>query len=292
MPRHWINFFLHLHGIGELAAGMEEQVPQDGQGEKEAPMTQPGDVLASLPMAEEAPPAGPCPASSAATGTLGRQTLNGASCRAGPTVVFLAIERVRATPPRSTDQNVNGDVDWAAQDWSDLVPRLYLVAVWRLRRLRRFLLRAEEAEDFVNDAIAKTIAGVRIWNRENCTLFQHLAGVIVSDISHAASSLDCRLRVSDQIRSENENIVWPPDLADESPSQELVEEWRSLQRRLLDYLKHIDPGMGRMAELIVLQDINATDELSRRLALAPSEVANLRKRLRRAARAYYAEIWS
>jgi hypothetical protein len=133
---------------------------------------------------------------------------------------------------------------------------------------------------------------VRIWNRENCTLFQHLAGVIVSDISHAASSLDCRLRVSDQIRSENENIVWPPDLADESPSQELVEEWRSLQRRLLDHLKHIDPGMGRMAELIVLQDINATDELSRRLALAPSEVANLRKRLRRAARAYYAEIWS
>ena len=47
--------------------------------------------------------------------------------------------------------------------------------------------------------------------------------------------------------------------------------------------------MGEMAELMLVQDICETCDLSRTLGVAPSEVANLRKRIKRAVRAYLAE---
>jgi hypothetical protein len=306
------RFFFERRGIGDLAAGMEEREPRDGKARREAPMARTGsNVVAPLPTNEEALPGGSsaetdagamalagsvaAQARSFATEAVARQAANGFSSRAGATDAFLAAGSFGAAPAHPTcspDRSENGqEVDWAAQDWNDLIPRLYLVAIWRLRRLKGMVLRTGEAEDFVNDAVAKTIGGARIWNRENCTLFQHLAGVIVRDISHAVASLDSGLRVYDPSPSKNDN-GWPPDLADESPSQELVEEWHSLQKRLLDYLKRIDPRMGRMAELILLEDINETKELCRQLALTPSKVANLRKRLKRTARAYYVGTWT
>ena len=94
-------------------------------------------------------------------------------------------------------------VDWRAQNWEDLIPRLLLLAISRLRRMSWHGERrgappgAAEAEDFVNDAVSKTIAGIRIWNPTACSLFQHLAGVIVSDISHAAQSAENRATLRD-----------------------------------------------------------------------------------------------
>ena len=90
-------------------------------------------------------------------------------------------------------------------------------------------------------------------------------------------------------RPPNGAAEWPPDVADETPNQEQVEQWRSEQGGLIDHLKRIDPKMARMAELLLLDDETATEALGRRLDLAPSDVANLRKRMRRAARAYHAE---
>jgi hypothetical protein len=166
------------------------------------------------------------------------------------------------------------------------VPRLYLVAIWRLRRTKGAHWSAADAEDIVNDAIAKTIGGVRIWVPERCTLFQHLVGVIKSEISHIAHSSEGRLIVHGP---PNGGAEWPPDVADETPNQEQVEQWRSEQRGLIDHLRRIDSKMVRMAELLILHDETATEALCRRLDLPPSDVANLRKRMRRAARAYHAE---
>ena len=45
-----------------------------------------------------------------------------------------------------------------------------------------------------------------------------------------------------------------------------------------------------MAELMLLRDMTDGAELSRELALEPAEVANRRKRLKRAIRAYLAEF--
>ncbi|MEZ5935002.1 MAG: hypothetical protein R3F54_24335 [Alphaproteobacteria bacterium] len=180
---------------------------------------------------------------------------------------------------------------WAAVDWDDLVPRLLLLAMSRLSRMtwrgRRHAPPpgAAEAEDFVNEAIAKTMAGVRVWTKESCTLFQHLAGVVVSDISHAAEAAENRLTLGDGA-GQGESEGWPPDQADERPDQEQQALWRSEQRRLLGYLDKVDPKLAQMAELILIEDIDASAALAGRLDCTVNEVANLRKRLKRSLRVY------
>lgn len=188
-------------------------------------------------------------------------------------------------------------IDWQAQDWDDLVPRLLLLAISRLQRMTWRGQRrgpppgASEAEDFVNDAISKTIAGVRIWTPEACTLFQHLAGVIVSDVSHAAESIENRTTRREMPDGDaRTNLV--AAVGDDAPDQETVALWRSEQRRLLDHLDGVDPDLRAMAELMLVRDMQETADLSRALAVSAAEVANRRKRLKRAVRAYLMEYVS
>ena len=184
-------------------------------------------------------------------------------------------------------------IDWTEQDWDDLVPRLLLLAVSRLRRMTWRGRRqgpvpgAAQAEDFVNDAIAKTMGGIRIWDPDRCTLFQHLAGAIVSDISHAAESSDNRMTVS--AAASPEDADWPPDTADAGPDPEQAAMWSSEQRRLIDHLDGVDPMLARMATCMLVEDRRETADLCMALDVAPSEVANLRKRLKRAVRAFITE---
>lgn len=193
--------------------------------------------------------------------------------------------------------NINEDqghpaVDWSAVDWDDLVPRLLLLAMSRLSRMSwrgqhgSIAPGAAEAEDFVNDAIAKTMDGVRVWSKEACSLFQHLAGIVVSDISHAATGAENRLTLADDGRHDARIGGWPPDRADEAPGQEQVALWRSEQRRLLNHLHGIDPLLCEMANLILVEDIDQTSDLCKRLDQSPAEIANLRKRLRRSTQSY------
>lgn len=180
---------------------------------------------------------------------------------------------------------------WATVDWDDLVPRLLLLAMSRLSRMTwrgRWNASppgAAEAEDFVNDAIAKTIAGVRVWPEDKCTLFQHLAGVVVSDISHAAEAAENKLTRARDVRADHPED-WPPDRADDRPDQEQQVLWRSEQRRLLGYLDEVDPKLAQMAELILIEDVDGSAELADRLDCTTNEVANLRKRMKRALRVY------
>lgn len=184
-------------------------------------------------------------------------------------------------------------IDWTAQDWEDLVPRLLLLAVSRLSRMTWRGRRqgptpgAAQPEDFVNDAIAKTMAGIRQWDPDRCTLFQHLAGAIVSDISHAAQSSENRITISAAITPSNPGGL--PDPADDTPDPEQAAIWQSEQRRLIAHLDGLDPALGRMAMHMLIEDCRETADLCLALDLAPSDVANLRKRLKRAVRAYIAE---
>jgi DNA-directed RNA polymerase specialized sigma24 family protein len=179
------------------------------------------------------------------------------------------------------------EVDWMAQNWKILMPQLEAFAIGRLKGT---LPRVAEAKDLVQQAVAKTIGKERRWRSECCTLFQHLAGVIKNDISHATGSSESRLMVSDPGPANGETL-WPPDVADESPNQEQREEWRSEERRLLEFLGRQDPMLERMARLIHFLDVRETEDLCRLLDLEPAEIANCRKRLKRALQAY-AESWS
>lgn len=186
-------------------------------------------------------------------------------------------------------------MDWRAQNWEALIPRLLLLAISRLRRMSWHGERrgeppgAQEAGDFVNDAVSKTIAGIRIWKPAACSLFQHLAGVIVSDISHAAGSMENRSSLREASRSDT-GASLVADVGDDAPDQEAVAVWRSEQRRLLAHLDRVDPGLRAMAELMLVQDMQETTDLSRALAVPAAEVANRRKRLKRAVRAYLTEF--
>ena len=184
-------------------------------------------------------------------------------------------------------------IDWAAQDWDDLVPRLLLLAVSRLYRMTwrgragEAPPGAAEAEDYVNDAIAKTMSGLRVWQPANCTLFQHLAGVVVSDIGHAARSMENRHTVAPPKDPPGDR--WPPDTADDAPNPERAAAWRAEQRRLLDHLRGIDPDLAAMAELMLTRDMQESDGLAAALGVPETEIANRRKRLKRAIAAYMAE---
>lgn len=177
--------------------------------------------------------------------------------------------------------------NWVEVDWDDIVPRLLLLAMSRLSRMTWRGHRgaappgAAEAQDFVNDSIAKTLAGVRVWQEDRCSLFQHLAGVVVSDISHAAEAAENKLMLADDGRGERAE-GWPPDTADERPDQEQRTLWRSEQRRLLGHLDEVDPRLARMAELILIEDVDSSVDLARRLDCSTKEIANLRKRMKRA----------
>jgi hypothetical protein len=180
---------------------------------------------------------------------------------------------------------------WGDVDWEDLVPRLLLFALSRLSRMTWRGQRdavppgAAEAQDFVNDAIVKTLSGVRVWSRDKCSLFQHLAGVVVSDISHAAAASENKLTLAANGPGDR-NDDWPPDKADDVPDQEQRTLWRSEQRRLLGHLDEVDPKLAQMAELILLEDVDGSAELAERLKCTISDIANLRKRLKRALRVY------
>ncbi len=213
-----------------------------------------------------------------------RETKNG--------VIRAVPDSAERSPP--DNQAAIRPIDWTAVAWDDLVPRLLLLAMSRLSRMiwrgQRGAIApgARAAEDFVNDAIAKTIDGVRVWSEDQCSLFQHLAGIVVSDISHAATAAENRLTLADDGRGERRG-GWPPDTVDDGPGPAQIALWCSEQRRLLDHLAAIDPLMGKMAALILIEDIDQTAELCARLDCASAEIANLRKRMKRATRAYLAE---
>ena len=78
-------------------------------------------------------------------------------------------------------------------------------------------------------------------------------------------------------------------VADGAPDPESVIAWRSEQRRLLDHLDALDADLRRMAELMLVGDMQETADLSRALAIPAAEVANRRKRLKRAVQAYLTE---
>jgi DNA-directed RNA polymerase specialized sigma24 family protein len=167
------------------------------------------------------------------------------------------------------------------------MPRLMLLAGSRLARRGRVPTMAE-AEDFVHDAITKTMAGVRHWNRRACTLFEHLAGVVVSDISHSATSLERRVIVRPNGHA-NGHTTWPPEIAAPAPNQEEATLLGSDRRQLLDHLRALDPLLADMAERMLVHDLWETRELSHALGISAPEVANLRKRLKRAVRAFLME---
>lgn len=169
--------------------------------------------------------------------------------------------------------------DWTQIDWSDLYPRLLLFTASKLKRLHWRGRRsgpvpgAKTAKDFVQEAILKTISGERRWNR-SYSLFEHLIGVISSEISHLVESMDNRRTLQ-----ADENIIL---IEDHRESPESVAARKSQERRFFDYLDTKNPQLTRLAQAILYDPVRSVAELAADLGLPIDAIDNLKRALRRA----------
>lgn len=207
--------------------------------------------------------------------------------RSGPKKIWLkwqnAVSRrhipIEVRQPAG-ERDASIDVNWDAVDWNDLIPRLLLVASVLIRRrtwrgqVKGPVLGGREAEDFVFDAIYKTIDGLRRWDANRISLFVHLCGVIRSDVNHWAMRVENRVTI---LENENEKLV-RADVALNPEQQAIV---RSENEALLSFLRNEDPVLGYMAKVILEEDLIGSQELSARLGVSVAKINNQKKRLKR-----------
>jgi hypothetical protein len=173
-----------------------------------------------------------------------------------------------------------GDVDWTQIDWNDLYPRLLLVAEGKLRRLTwrgtRFgpIPGGQTSHDFVQAAVEKTKGGLRAWNPE-ISFFQHLAGVILSDINHLANSMENRITHYD-----DEKVI---PIEDHRATPEASAIRKSQEEAFLAFLSAKDPKLRILASSILHDPVRLGSlELATKLNLSICQVDSLKKALRRA----------
>jgi hypothetical protein len=174
-------------------------------------------------------------------------------------------------------------VDWTEIDWEDLYPRLLLFTASKLKRLTwRGKLGGHvpgmpTEYDFVQAAVLKTMEGTRRWSQK-ISLFQHLAGVISSDINHLAMSEDNKTTAH-----ADDTIV---QIEDYRPTPEAVVLRKKDEEHFFAYLEAKRPALKQLAHLILHESVRTTDELMARLSLSLRDIESLKKALRRATDAY------
>jgi hypothetical protein len=173
-----------------------------------------------------------------------------------------------------------GDLDWTQIDWNDLYPRLLLVAEGRLNRLiwrgKSFgpIPGGYTSHDFVQAAIEKTKGGIRVWNTE-ISLFQHLAGVILSDINHLANSIE-----NQNTRFDDQNII---QIEDRRATPEAAAIRKSQEETFLAFLHAKNPNLKTLAFSILHDPVRLGSlELATKLNLSICQLDSLKRALRRA----------
>lgn len=138
-------------------------------------------------------------------------------------------------------------------------------------------------EDYLQDAVMKTLKGVRRWQPENCSLEQHLRGAIKSAVNHDSEELENRLvlRGSSLAREETDPDVSPLDRfpADclRFEDVERGREWDNLILEFLDYLAD-DSAVQQLFEALYDGILKRAD-LAKHLGVTELLVDSTRKRL-------------
>jgi hypothetical protein len=173
-----------------------------------------------------------------------------------------------------------GDLDWTQIDWNDLYPRLLLVAEGKLNRLiwrgKWFgpIPGGQTSYDFVQAAIEKTKAGIRVWNRE-ISIFQHLAGIILSDINHLANSTENQIT-----RYDDEKVI---QIEDHRATPEASAIRKLEEERFLAFLHTKNPRLRTLAFSMLHDPVRLGSlELATKLNLSICQVDSLKRALRRA----------
>jgi hypothetical protein len=168
------------------------------------------------------------------------------------------------------------EIDWRQVNMADLHPRLMYFAALKIRRLRWRISRSPE--DFVHEAIIKTMSGTRPWRQEKRPLLEHLCLVIASDISSAIMKFDNRL--FDSIDTDSGNVIKFPNSQEPSQEDELIE--KDLKERFISYLKDKDATLSQLAEIILFQRLSLCEQCSC-MNITNKELENMKRRLYREA---------
>jgi len=179
-------------------------------------------------------------------------------------------------------------VDLSNADWNDMVPRLTYFAAVKIRQLTWLGERhgtpckGMEPGDFVNEAVKKTLAGTRNWNRD-VTLYNHLAGVISSDISNLANC-------SENTTARRYSSL-TEDIHDSFESGDPATLFRNKQEfeNVLAFVELHGPNLKDLFLLIVMWGRRSPEELSLQLNKSVEEINNLKKQLRRVLDRYLRE---
>ncbi|MDX2103836.1 MAG: hypothetical protein EAZ99_10695 [Alphaproteobacteria bacterium] len=166
-----------------------------------------------------------------------------------------------------------------------LLERLALYARRRLQHMRGRSL--EDAADYVSRAIVETLSGTRRRNPD-VPMFNHLAGVISSLISHDAERAENRLVEGMPERLTDSGTYEPVDLRDDAPTPEdamIAAEASDSQRKLAMKVMQVlsdEPDLQRFAALVMAAHSPPPPrELARSLGKPVEEIYTLRRKLQR-----------
>ena len=178
------------------------------------------------------------------------------------------------TLPHESRQYATGeevhDVIQHLQD-SDFVKLMIIARSFTKRRLYGSVF---GAEDLLQEAIAKTLAGRRRWNRD-VSIVRHLDRVMESDSSHLAER---RAQEAQRLREHMQAL----DVHPKTVSHESSPESRLRVRETLDNVLAFFADDERALQLIHLkgEDFSAS-EIQRKLGMSKTEYDTVTKRIRR-----------
>lgn len=178
------------------------------------------------------------------------------------------------------------------------------VLLWAAKRCRERVWRGRlggsvpgglEAEDFVYEAVRKTLTGQRVWDHASVSLYQHLVGVVRSDISNRLRCKENRMTILESRlgsngeagrRSGPAKVLDLSQFACEDPSPEEVVLFQDELEKILQHVENADTKLLNMAKLMAERDLSGSIELSNELGVSVREVNNRKKRLRRLVEAF------
>jgi DNA-directed RNA polymerase specialized sigma24 family protein len=184
-------------------------------------------------------------------------------------------------------------------DWKEVLTPIVLkkVGAWTASAMNKNGWRGESGatlpgcpspEDLVHDAVIKTIAGSRRWNRSACSIEQHLIGVVRSDLSHLARGPENRRSRSPDSRIEpmgseagwsvarSPNGVMPTWI----PEQEIAVEQAELTQ-IIDHLLQGDPTGQQVARAMMAYEETSSKFLAEHLGLTEADADAAKRRVRR-----------
>jgi hypothetical protein len=129
-------------------------------------------------------------------------------------------------------------------------------------------------EDMVQNAIMKTMAESRTWDRE-LTPFQHLAGAISSEISALVNSAENQRT----LLADEDKVI---NIADHLDDPETSAIRKSQEQRFFAHLEAKRLALRQLAEMMLYRPASGPMELAAQLNLSIRELDSLKRALKRA----------